>query len=129
MADGQAEVTIDASPDDVWKLVREFGTLDEWMPGIESCTVEGDVRTLPMMGMEIQEQLRSLDDDKRAIAYSVIKLPLEGLQSHTATISVEPEGSGSKVTWHVDVQPDEMLGMFLPVYEGSIGEIKKKVEG
>lgn len=129
MADGQAEVSIDASPDDVWKLVREFGTLDEWMPGIESCTVEGDVRTLSMMGMEIKEQLRSLDDDKRAITYSVIKLPLEGLDSHTATISVEPEGSGSKVTWYVDVQPDEMIGMFLPVYEGSIGEIKKKVEG
>ena len=129
MADGQTEVSIDASPDEVWKLVREFGTLDEWMPGIESCTVEGDVRTLSMMGMEIKEQLRTLDDDKRSIAYSVIKLPLEGLDSHTATITVEPEGNGSKVTWHVDVKPDEMLGMFLPVYEGSIGEIKKKVEG
>ena len=35
MAEGKAEVAIDRSPDDIWKLVREFGDLDQWMPGVE----------------------------------------------------------------------------------------------
>jgi carbon monoxide dehydrogenase subunit G len=128
MADGKAEVSIDRSPDEVWKLLREFGGLDDWMPGIESCVVDGDVRTLQTMGIEIKEQLRSLDDDQRRISYSVVESPMGNLESHLATISVDPEGSGSHVTWAVEVVPDDLLALFLPVYEGSVVELKKQLE-
>lgn len=128
MADGKAEVSIERSPDDVWKLIREFGGLDAWMPGIERCTVDGDVRTLNTMGIEIKEQLRTLDDANRTVAYSVIESPMGNLRSHLATLSVVPEGEGSHVTWAVDVDPDELLGLFLPVYEGAIVELKKQLE-
>lgn len=128
MADGKAEVSIDRSPDEVWKLLREFGGLADWMPGIESCSLEGDVRTLQTMGIEIKEQLRSLDDAGRRISYSVVESPMGNLESHLATISVDPEGSGSHVTWEVAVSPDELLALFLPVYEGSVVELKKQLE-
>jgi carbon monoxide dehydrogenase subunit G len=128
MASGKAEISIDRSPDDVWKLLREFGGLAEWMPGVDSCSVDGDIRTLGMMGMEVKEQLRGLDDENRTISYSLIEAPIPNLQSHLCTIAVDPEGDGSHVTWTVDVAPDELLAIFLPIYEGSIGEIKKKVE-
>jgi carbon monoxide dehydrogenase subunit G len=128
MAEGKAEISIDRAPDEVWKLLREFGALAEWMPGVDTCTVDGDVRTLGMMGMEVKERLENLDDDNRVIAYSLFEAPIPNLQSHLCTIAVDPEGSGSHVTWTVAVSPDELLGVFLPIYEGSIGEIKKKVE-
>ncbi len=128
MANGKAEVSIDRSPDDVWKVLREFGELADWMPGIESCTVDGDVRTIGTMGIEIKEQMRTRDDNARTLAYSVVESPMGNLESHTATISVAPEGNGSHVTWAVDVTPDELLGVFLPVYEGSVVELKKKLE-
>jgi carbon monoxide dehydrogenase subunit G len=129
MADGKTEISVDVSPDDAWKLLREFGSLAEWMPGVESCTVDGDVRTIAMMGIEIKEQLRSLDDNARTISYSVVESPMGNLESHLATIRVEPEGAGSHLTWAVEVDPDELLGLFLPVYEGSLVEVKKKLEG
>jgi carbon monoxide dehydrogenase subunit G len=128
VASGQAEVSIDRSPDDVWKLLREFGGIAEWMPGVETCTVEGDVRTLGMMGMQVKEQLRGLDEDAHQISYSLIESPIGNLESHLVTIAVAPEGTGSHVTWSVEVTPDELLGLFLPIYEGSVLEIKKKVE-
>jgi carbon monoxide dehydrogenase subunit G len=128
VASGQAEVSIDRSPDDVWKLLREFGGIAEWMPGVETCTVEGDVRTLGMMGMQVKEQLRGLDEKAHAISYSLIESPIGNLESHLVTIAVAPEGKGSHVTWAVEVTPDELLGLFLPIYEGSVLEIKKKVE-
>jgi carbon monoxide dehydrogenase subunit G len=128
MADGKAEVSIERSPDDVWKLVREFGGLAEWMPGIESCVVDGDIRTIGTMGIEIKEQLRDLDDSARSISYSVVESPMGNLESHLATIAVDAEGSGSHVTWSVDVVPDDLLGLFLPIYEGSVVELKKKME-
>ena len=129
MAEGKAEVSIDRSPDEVWKLVREFGGLDEWMPGVETCVVDGDVRTIGLMGIEIKEQLRGIDDSARRISYSVVESPMGNLESHLATIAVEPEGNGSHVTWTVEVSPDELLGLFVPVYEGSVVELKKKIEG
>jgi carbon monoxide dehydrogenase subunit G len=128
MADGKAEVSIDRSPDEVWKLLREFGGLEEWMPGIESCTVDGDVRTIGTMGIVVKEKLRSRDDSARRISYSVVESPIGNLESHLATIAVDPEGSGSHVTWSVEVTPDELLGLFLPMYEGSVVELKKKIE-
>lgn len=128
MADGKAEVSIDKSPDDVWKLVREFGGLETWMPGVESCVVDGDTRTIGLMGIEIKEQLRSLDDTARTISYSVVESPMANLESHLATITVTQEGSGSHLTWAVEVVPDDLLGLFVPVYEGSVVELKKKLE-
>jgi carbon monoxide dehydrogenase subunit G len=128
MASGKAEISIDRSPDEVWKLLREFGGLADWMPGVDTCVVDGDVRTLGMMGMEVKERLEKLDDDNRVIAYSLFEAPIPNLESHLCTISVSPEGNGSHVTWAVEVAPDDLLGIFLPIYEGSIGEIKKKVE-
>ena len=128
MADGKAEVSIDRSPDDVWKLVREFGGLETWMPGVETCVVDGDVRTIGLMGIEIKEQLRGIDDTARSISYSVVESPMGNLESHLATITVAPEGAGSHVTWSVAVSPDDLLGLFVPVYEGSVVELKKKLE-
>jgi carbon monoxide dehydrogenase subunit G len=128
MSVGKAEVSIDRSPDEVWKLLREFGGLADWMPGIESCSVDGDVRTLQTMGIEIKEQLRSRDDDARRISYSVVESPMGNLESHLATISVDPEGDGSRVTWAVEVVPDDLLALFLPAYEGSVVELKKQLE-
>ena len=128
MAVGKAEVAIERDPDDIWKLVRGFGDLDQWMPGVERCTLDGDVRTIGMMGIEIKEQLRSRDDANRTISYSVIESPMGNLESHLATIAITPEGTGSHVTWSVEVTPDELLALFLPVYEGSVNELKKKLE-
>ncbi len=128
MADGKAEISIERSPDDVWKLIRDYGGLAGWMPGVETCTLDGDVRTIGMMGIEIKEKLRSCDDATRTLAYSVVESPMGNLESHTATITVAPDGNGTHLTWAVDVSPDELLGLFLPVYEGSVVELKKKLE-
>lgn len=120
-------MTVARAPEDVWKLVGQFGGLDTWMPGIESCVVAGDVRTISLTGMEIEEQLRDLDDSARRITYSVIKSPVP-LEHHEATITVEPDGDGSRVAWDVEVRPDEMLPIFVSTYEGALQAVKQILE-
>lgn len=127
MADGRTEVEIDASPDEVWALVGDFGGLADWMPGVDSCVLEGDVRTVHTMGMEIHERLVSHDQDSRTTAYSIIQGPMP-LEHHLSTISVEPAGEGSKLVWSYEVRPDEMAGAFGPVYEGSAKAVKAHFE-
>lgn len=128
MAEATAERTIDAPPEQVWAVVREFHGLDRWMPGIESLRSEGDDRILGMMGMEITERLVALDDGGRSISYSIVDgAPVE---SHTATITVHAaDGSTSRVTWDVAATPDEMAGLMQGIYQQSLDALNDHVTG
>lgn len=128
MADGKVEVEIKRTPDEVWALIGDFGGLGDWMPGIDSCELDGDVRKLQTMGMEIHERLVSHDDASRTTSYTIVQGPMP-IEHHLATISVEPAGEGSLLTWAYEVKPDEMAAAFGPVYEGSAQAVKARLEG
>jgi carbon monoxide dehydrogenase subunit G len=127
MGTGTAQVEIAGSADDVWTLVGDFGGIGGWMPGIDSCRVEGENRILETMGMTITERLVARDDSARTLTYSVIDgVPIE---SHQAVITVTPTGDTSSVTWVVDASPDEMAEFMATVYQQSLDELKKRIEG
>jgi carbon monoxide dehydrogenase subunit G len=122
MAEGAVDVTVPASPDEVWAKVGDFAGVGDFFPGIESFRLEGDDRVIGMFGMEIRERLVARDEAARRITYSVIEgVPLE---SHTATITVEAEGDGSKVTWAYNVTPDEMAPIFGDTYKGALAAVE-----
>ena len=122
MAAGAVDVTVSAAPDTVWEKIGDFGGLAEFFPGIESFRLEGDDRVIGMFGMEIRERLLARDDANRVLTYSVIEgVPID---SHTATISVEPEGDGSKVIWAYDVTPDEMAPIFGDTYKAALASLE-----
>ena len=111
----------------MWALVGDFGGIAGWMPGMESCRLEGDNRILDTMGMTITEKLVSRDDTARAITYAIVDgVPVE---SHEATITVTPAGAGSHVTWVVDAAPDEMADLMQTIYQQSLEALKAHVEG
>jgi carbon monoxide dehydrogenase subunit G len=128
MASAISEASINRPPNDVWNIVRDFGGLANYMPGVDSCTVEGDVRTVGTMGIEVKEQLRELDDDTRRISYSVIESPMTNMVSHLAVIAVDAEGSGTHFSWSVEVEPDELLPLFSGIYDQSVAALKEKLE-
>jgi len=122
MAQGSVDVTVNATPDAVWEKVGDFAGVGDFFPGIESFRLEGDDRVIGMFGMEIRERLVSRDEATRTISYSVVEgVPLE---SHLATISVEADGEGSKVTWAYDVTPDEMAPIFGDTYKGALAAVE-----
>ena len=124
-----ARIDIAKPPAEVWALVGEFGGLDGWMAGIDSCTVEGDIRTIQTMGMTLQEQLVRRDAEGRSITYSIVG---EGkpVAEHEATITVLDTGDGtSEVTWDVSIEPDEAAPMFKDIYQGALGQVKATLEG
>ena len=127
MAERTAEIDIDGTPENVWALVGDFGGIAGWMPGMESCRVEGENRILETMGMTITEKLLARDDATKAITYSIVDgVPVE---SHQATITVTAAGSGSHVSWVVDAAPDEMADLMQGVYQSSLEAVKAHVEG
>ena len=122
MAKDQVETTVEADPDKVWSVLGDFGGIDAFFPGIDSCRVEGDVRILDMGGNTVKERLIAQDDEARTCTYSVIEMP--GLD-HRATIKVEPAASGgSRVIWEYDVQPDSMGAVFRDTYAKALEAVK-----
>ena len=65
MAAGAVDVTIAATPDEVWAKVGDFAGVGEFFPGIESFRLEGDDRIIGMFGMEIRERLLARDEASR----------------------------------------------------------------
>jgi len=127
MGQRTAEIDIDGSPEAVWAVAGDFGGIAGWMPGMESCRVEGDNRILDTMGMTITEKLLAKDDSARAITYAIVDgVPVD---SHEATITVTPAGDGSHVTWVVDSTPEEMADLMVAVYQQALESLKAHVEG
>ena len=126
MGTGNASVSIDRPADEVWTLIGDFGGISGWMPGIDSCRVEGDDRILETMGMTITEHLVKKDDAARALTYSIVEgAPVE---RHEAVITVSPEGKGSRVTWDVDALPDDMAGLMATIYQQALDALKAYLE-
>lgn len=122
MAEGAVDVSVSATPDAVWAKVGDFGGLADFFPGIDSFRLEGDDRVIGMFGMEIRERLLARDDTARTITYSVVEgVPVE---SHTATITVEAEGDGCKVTWAYAVEPAEMAPIFGDTYKAALAAVE-----
>jgi mxaD protein len=127
MASAQAAIDIEKSPDEVWAVIGDFGGIDTWMPGVESCRLEGENRIIAMSGMEITERLVSTSDDTHTQTYSIVDgVPVE---FHQATITVTPDGAGSKVTWDVEARPDEMTDLMQGIYQQTLDALKAKLDG
>jgi len=127
MDNSLSTVDLSRSADEVWALVGGFGDLESWMSGVDSCTVDGDVRTVGTMGMEIQERLVERDDAARSLSYSIVGgVPLE---HHKATITVTPAGDGCTVTWACESEPEGTGALFGPIYQGALDQLKARLEG
>ena len=127
MGKGQAAIDIAAPADAVWAVIGDFGGIGDWMPGIESCRVEGENRILDTMGMEITERLVAKDDAGRALTYSIVEgAPVE---SHQGVVTVRPTGEASHVTWEVEATPDEMADLMATIYQQALEALKAHMEG
>ena len=126
MGEARAEITINRSADDVWATVGNFGELS-WMPGVETCELDGDNRVIGMFGMRIVEHQYSRDDEHRTLTYGIVDGDMKP-EVHRATITVMPAGNGSFVTWDVETD-DAMVEVMQGAYTGALGALKEKLEG
>lgn len=124
-----ARTTIANTPEALWALIGDFGGLDTWMAGVDSCVVNGDVRTVETMGMTIEERLVSRDDSTRAITYSIVG-EASPVKAHEATIRVGDvaEDGSTEITWDVTVEPAEAEAMFRDIYQGALDAFKASSE-
>jgi hypothetical protein len=122
------EVRIRGRADDVWAWVGEPARLPEWWPGITSCVVDGDSRTITMgSGLPMPEQLLTIDRLQRRFQYR-ITAPI--FREHTSTIDVHDLGDGScLVVYSVDAEPSTMALVIGGAAGNALEHLRSLVEG
>ncbi len=109
MASIHKDIIIDASPNDVWDAVRDFGAVHRRLvPGfVLDSRLDGDARIVTFSnGTVARELLVDSDDAKRRLVYAVVS---ERIKQHSASVQIFAESDGrSRLAWTVDVLPHEI---------------------
>ena len=150
-------VTINATPDKVWKVMGNFQDMS-WLPGVKSTTGTGGNsidakdddnevahRTITLdSGGQIQEGLYKYDAAEHSYSYRIDKVDVKVLpvNDYSSTIKVEAaDGGKSVVTWkgafyrgfmNNDPPPDmddaASQAAVEKIYKAGLANLKKKVE-
>jgi len=100
-------VEINAAPDAVWNIVKDFGN-PTWIPAVASIAAtngseKGSIRTLTLKkGGVVKEELKDIDAATKTIKYRIHEEPdcaAFPVNNYSATITVTAAGNGSKVEW------------------------------
>jgi hypothetical protein len=127
MGEARAETRIERPADEVWAVIGDYGNLS-WMPGVDSCVLDGENnRVLGMFGMRIVERQLARDDAGRTLTYGIVDGDMKP-ELHEATITVTPAGDASAVTWDVKTD-DGMVEVMKGAYQGALDALKGQLEG
>jgi len=118
---------INRSPDEVWKVVSDAGAISAWFPGIDISSADEDSRRCSMGGVELVEEIVTVDDELRRFQYRITEGPMP-LEFHLGTVDVLPDGDGSLVVYSTEVQPDEAKAMIDPAIAGGVEGLRAHLE-
>ncbi|HEX4549462.1 MULTISPECIES: SRPBCC family protein [unclassified Pseudomonas] len=131
MATASATIDIPASADQVWQLIGGFNTLPDWLPFIPNSELSegGRVRTLQTAdGGVVIERLQAFDNTAKTYSYSIEQAPFPATD-YLATIKVEAQGQGARVTWSgrfnaKGVSDEEVVALFSGIYQGGLEALR-----
>jgi hypothetical protein len=127
---------INASADQVWKVLRDFNGLPAFIDAIKKSTLEGSgvgaLRTLTLEGggPPIVEKLEKFDDQAKTLSYSIVTSPLP-VTEYFSTVEVTDLGPGQcELKWYSTFQPKdvpepEAVKIVEGVYSGAFEGLKK----
>ncbi len=137
MAEVKVEGEVGAGVAAVWELVRDFGAIGRWNPGLE-CTCDGTdvgaVREINMGGAVIRERLEALDDAARSFSYSILSGPIPVTDYLATVLLTDLGGNRTKVTWSSRYEPAglpeaDARKLLEGIYLGGIKGINRTLAG
>lgn len=125
--------TVDAAPKLVVDYLKDFGNATEWDPGTQSCdrTDAGPIavgatwhNVSKILGSttELTYTLEQLDDDK------IVLVGKNKTATSVDTITVRPAGTGSELTYHVDLDLHGVAKLATPVMKIEFEKLGRETE-
>ncbi|MGZ7456887.1 SRPBCC family protein [Pseudomonas sp. Ma2-10] len=131
MATASAFIDIPATADQVWQLIGGFNSLPDWLSFIPKSELSegGRVRSLKTAdGAVVVERLEAFDNAGKTYSYSILQAPFPATD-YLATIRVEAQEQGARVTWSgqfapVGVSDEEVVALFTGIYQGGLEALR-----
>jgi carbon monoxide dehydrogenase subunit G len=121
------EVDIAVPAERAWAVVTRADLLHLWFPGIDSCVVDGDQRTITLRtGITFSETILTNDPLQRRFQYAI-----RGgfFAEHLASVDVVELGPDRcRVTYASDVQPAVMAVVLGGATLGALEELRRQLE-
>lgn len=121
----EVEVAVDA--DRAWEVVGAADVLHLWFPGIASCSVDGDVRTITTdAGLTLTEDILTDDPLQRRFQY---RISGGFFAEHLGTVDVIALGpSRCLVVYASDADPATMALVLGGATAGALEELRRQLE-
>jgi len=110
----EKSITINASPDKVWAIVKDFGSFQKWEPLVTDIKLEkkgeDTLRTLTLKsGGKVIERLKGIDEEAMKLKYEIVEgsIPVADYNSFIV-VTKGSNPNESNVTW---------VGRFYRVYK------------
>ncbi|PMU12623.1 MULTISPECIES: SRPBCC family protein [unclassified Pseudomonas] len=131
MATASAFIDIPATAEQVWQLIGGFNSLPDWLPFIPQSELSegGRVRSLQTAdGAVVVERLETFDNAGKTYSYSILQAPFPATD-YLATIRVDAQGQGARVTWSgrftpVGVSDEDVVALFTGIYQGGLEALR-----
>ena len=116
--------SFNVSPQMIWNIISDLSRSD-WVPGVESITLEDNVRTFKMKGMgRLVEKIVKCDHDVYELEYSAIET-LAPINHHLAKIKlVSNESESTDFIWTTEIDPEEFADAILQGMVSSLDQLE-----
>jgi uncharacterized protein YndB with AHSA1/START domain len=129
MASIRKERTIEASQEEVWAALRDWGALHKRLvPGfVVDTKLDGDDRVVTFFnGAVARERLIDLDDEARRLAWSIVDGPYTH-HNGVAQVLLDEDGT-TRFVWVADLLPEELAQVTGELMERGIDTVKATLE-
>jgi len=110
--------------DRLWEILGKPDRVD-WVPGVQHCVLEGDVRSLTLPGAgNIKERILFYSNEQRIIEYSCFEAP-GTLKTHYARMEVIPNAKGCQLLWQAEVTPVNIEAFIRKSMEGCLARLEQ----
>ena len=112
--------SFNVSPQMIWNIISDLSRSD-WVPGVESITLEDNVRTFKMQGMgRLVEKIVKCDHDALELEDSAIET-LAPINHHLAKIKlVSNENESTDFIWTTEIDPEEFADA---IHQGMVSSL------
>ena len=116
--------SFNVSPKMIWEIISDLSRSD-WVPGVESITLEDNVRKFKMKGMgRLVEKILRCDHDALELEYSAIET-LAPINHHLAKIKlVSNENDSTDFIWTTEIDPEEFADAILQGMVSSLDQLE-----
>ena len=129
------KIDIDATPEQVWAVLGDIGSVDRWIPGVTSVTVDGLARVCSFEDGHTQdEQILDYSTETRSYRYVIEAAPLP-VADNTGSFKIEEANGQTRVVWESSFQPldptmeQQLCEMWEPYLPMTLANLKRLIEG